>query len=59
MKVEDLIASLTIEQARKYQQAAEPILWVEYNLLDPNNISRRYTTRVEIALLTLLQDNKD
>ena len=50
----DLIASLTLAQAREYAAETDKLLWIEYTLLDPINISRRYAEQVEAALLALL-----
>jgi adenine C2-methylase RlmN of 23S rRNA A2503 and tRNA A37 len=50
----DLIASLTIEHAREYAAETDKLVWIEYALLDPINIPRRYAEQVEAALLALL-----
>jgi hypothetical protein len=54
-KTDALIAGLTIEQAREYEAQIDKLIWIEYTLLDPNNISRNMAERVEDALIEMLQ----
>lgn len=53
-KTDALIASLTAEQARTYAVQTDKLLWIEYNLLDPAEISKNMAGRVEDALEILL-----
>lgn len=55
MTLEELIASLTVEQAKVYAAETDALMWIETNLLDPNNIPRRYVYGVEDALIKLLK----
>jgi hypothetical protein len=54
-KTDALIAGLTIEQAREYEAQTDKLIWIEYTLLDPNNISRNMAERVEDALIEMLE----
>ena len=50
-----LIDSLTLEQSRQYQAQTDKLIWIETELLDPANLSRRHAEKVETKLLDLLQ----
>ena len=54
MTLQELIDSLTVEQAKQYAAETDQLVWVEYNLLDPHGISRRHSEVVEDALIALL-----
>ena len=54
MTVQELIQSLTAEQAREYDAQTDQLVWIETTLLDPNNIPRRFAETVEDALIALL-----
>jgi hypothetical protein len=58
MTVEELIASLTIEDAREYEAEVEKIMWIEDGLLDPNDLPRSHFDRVENALIKILKSAK-
>ena len=55
MKYQELIASLTIEDAVRYSNVTDKIIWIEYNLLDPNDLPRRLAESVEDVLIGLLE----
>ena len=50
-----LIDSLTLEQSRQYQAQTDKFIWIETELLDPANLSRRHAEKVEDKLIDLLQ----
>lgn len=50
MTIDQLIDSLTPADADAYNRQADKYVWVQYTLLDPHGIPRRYTERVEDAL---------
>jgi hypothetical protein len=50
LTIEQLIASLTIEHAKAYAAKQDKYVFVVDELLDPNNLSRRYVERVEDQL---------
>ena len=50
-----LIDSLTLEQSRQYQAQTDRLMWIETELLDPANLSRRHAEKVEAKLIDLLQ----
>jgi CRISPR/Cas system-associated exonuclease Cas4 (RecB family) len=50
MTLDQLIASLTLEQAIECGKQTDILMWIEVNLLDPVNISRRKAEAVEEAL---------
>lgn len=55
LNIGQLIASLTHEEAYTYNEQTDKLCWIEYNLLDPNNLPRRYAERVEDALIVLYE----
>ena len=50
MTIDQLIASLTPADADEYNRQTDKYVWVQYTFLDPNDLSRRFTSRVEHAL---------
>jgi hypothetical protein len=50
MTIDQLINSLTLADVDAYNAQADKYVYVQYTYLDPNNLSRRYTERVENAL---------
>jgi hypothetical protein len=50
MKLEQLIASLTLEQAIECENQTDKLIWIEVNLLDPVGISRRHAEKVDAVL---------
>jgi hypothetical protein len=50
MTIDQLIASLTPADAVAYNKQTDKYVWVQYTFLDPNDLSRRFTSRVEYAL---------
>ena len=54
-KLQFLIDLLTLEDLRKYQAQTDKLIWIETELLDPVNLSRRHAEKVEAKLLDLLQ----
>ena len=51
-----VINALTMDQALEYKKQQDPLCWIEYNILDPISLPRRYATHIEDALLALLGD---
>jgi len=54
MRLDELIQSLTIDDAITYSNTADQILWIETELLDPNCIGRCNWPAVEDALINIL-----
>jgi hypothetical protein len=50
MTLDQLIASLTPADAEEYNRQTDKYVWVQYTFLDPYDIPRRFTGRVEDAL---------
>ena len=50
MELDQLIDLLTPADAKEYNRQTDKYAWVQYTFLDPNNIPRRFTARVEDAL---------
>jgi len=50
MTIDQLIASLTPADAVAYNEQTDKYVWVQYTFLDLNDLSRRFTSRVEYAL---------
>lgn len=55
MKIEQLIESLTIDTYNEFVKETDGLAWIEYNLLDPNNLSRKHAERVEAHLLNTFE----
>lgn len=55
MKIQQLLESLTVDVYNKFIKETDSLAWIEYNLLDPNNLSRKYAERVESHLLTTFE----
>ena len=53
MTIFELIQALTPADAAECFKQSDPLCWIEYTLLDPNNLSRRFATRVEDALFCI------
>jgi hypothetical protein len=56
MTLDQLIASLTLEQAIECENQTDKLIWVEVNLLDPVGISRRHAEKVDEALCGMYAD---
>lgn len=54
MRLDELIQSLTIEDAITYSALADKIQWIETELLDPNCIGRCNWPAVEDHLISIL-----
>jgi hypothetical protein len=54
----DLLKSLTIKQAQEYEAKTDKLMWIETELLDPANISRKHVYVVEGVLVDLLVHSK-
>jgi CRISPR/Cas system-associated exonuclease Cas4 (RecB family) len=50
MTLDQLIASLTLEQAIECSKQTDILIWIEVTLLDPVNLSRRHAETVMEAL---------
>ena len=50
MTLDQLIASLTLEQATQCEKETDKLIWIEVNLLDPVGISRRHAEKVDAEL---------
>ena len=50
MTLDQLIASLTLEQATQCENETDRLIWIEVNLLDPVGISRRHAEKVDAEL---------
>ena len=50
LTISELIASLTIEQAKAYEATQDKFVFVADELLEPNGLSCRYVNRVEDEL---------
>jgi len=57
MTIDQLIASLTSANADEYNRQPDKYVWVQYTFLDPHDIPRRFTNRVEDALDLLDQQH--
>ena len=55
MRLDELIQSLTIEDAITYINATDKIMWIETELLDPNCIGRCNWPAVETHLMNTLK----
>lgn len=55
MKIQQLLESLTVDVYNKFIKETDSLAWIEYTLLDPNNLSRKYAERVESYLLTTFE----
>ena len=53
MTIDQLLQSLTLSDAAEYREVTDKLCWIEYTFLDPNDLSRRFATRVEDALVNL------
>lgn len=56
MTLDQLIASLTYEQANELENQTDKLIWIEVNLLDPVGISRRHAEKVDQALYAMYCD---
>lgn len=50
MTLQELISSLTLEQAIECENETDKLIWIEVNLLDPVGISRRHAEKVDAVL---------
>lgn len=56
-KTDALIARLTLDDAIRYRDETDKVIWIENHLLDAANINRRMAYRVEDALIAILNAN--
>jgi hypothetical protein len=54
MRLASLIWNLTIEDTIRYSKETDKLIWIETNLLDPNNLPRHHAEQVEEVLIGLL-----
>lgn len=54
MKYPALLEILTMEDAINYSKETDKLVWIEYNLLDPNNLPRSLAEDFEEALIAIL-----
>lgn len=50
MTLQQLIESLTLDQAIECENQTDKLIWIEVNLLDPVGISRRHAEKVDAVL---------
>jgi len=56
MTIDQLIHSLTLKDLAAYKDQQDPLIWIEYNLLDPNNLPRKFAVLVENAFFSEFTD---
>lgn len=54
-EIQEIIEALTLKQALEYQEQTDKWCWVVDNLLDPQNISRKWSDAFEDQLDKLLE----
>jgi len=59
MELHDLLNTLTLEHATQWTNEREAVTWIEYTLLDPNDLPRsnRNIARIEDRFESLLRQN--
>jgi hypothetical protein len=54
--LQQLLESLTLEQAEQCERETDKLIWIETVLLDPVGLSRRHAETVDVALEKIYWD---
>jgi hypothetical protein len=54
--LQQLLESLTLEQAEQCERETDKLIWIETVLLDPVGLSRRHAETVDLALEKIYWD---
>jgi hypothetical protein len=57
--IADLLDSLTLDDARKYDALVDKVVWIQDTFLDPNDLDRDWWTAVEETLIDILEAYKE